>query len=206
MACISKCRAEATGESPSLGGHVLWQEIAFLLPKHSRPGAAGGEYQIYREAVKGREQGVKAWLPEHLSFPATATPALQQRGMRMTVWPAKISETCHLPSSEPFSSKSQAVQVERRTTAAGVLTHEALVVLVEAEFTAQPPGMNITAFPSGTCSVWLSNQGDTPVSSLQVSLAGSHISHLQPPGSRYRFGSCIRTSTPTYGRIENWDA
>lgn len=55
MACISECKAEATGKSPSLGGHVLWQEIAALLPKHSKPIAAGAEYQIYNKAVKGKD-------------------------------------------------------------------------------------------------------------------------------------------------------
>jgi len=54
MASISECRAEATGKSPSLGGHVLSQEIALLLPRHSRPGDVGGEDTIYSEAVKIR--------------------------------------------------------------------------------------------------------------------------------------------------------
>lgn len=46
MASISECRAEATGKSPSLGGHVPLQEIALLLCKHSRPGDAGVEDQV----------------------------------------------------------------------------------------------------------------------------------------------------------------
>lgn len=54
MASISKCRAEATGKSPSLGGHVPSQEIALLLPKHCRPEDAGVEDQVYSEAMKVR--------------------------------------------------------------------------------------------------------------------------------------------------------
>lgn len=55
MASISKCRAEATGEPPSLHRHVPSQEIALLLPKHSMPGDAGVVDQVYSEAVKIRE-------------------------------------------------------------------------------------------------------------------------------------------------------
>lgn len=54
MASISESRAEATGKSPSLGGHVPSQEIVLLLLKHSRPGGAGGEDQVDSEAVKRR--------------------------------------------------------------------------------------------------------------------------------------------------------
>lgn len=54
MASISGCRAEATGESPSLSGRVPSQEIALLLPKHRRPGDAGVEGQVYAEVVKIR--------------------------------------------------------------------------------------------------------------------------------------------------------
>lgn len=55
MASISKCRAEATGETPSLRRHVPAQEIALLLPKRSMPGDAGILDQVYSEAVKIRE-------------------------------------------------------------------------------------------------------------------------------------------------------
>lgn len=54
MASMSERRAEATGESPSVGGHVPSQAVASLLPKHSRPGDAGREDQFYSEAVKIR--------------------------------------------------------------------------------------------------------------------------------------------------------